>query len=71
MSLVDIKLETGRKNQIRVQFSAMGHPVAGDRKYDAATNPFGRLALHAGSLSFRHPRTGEVLSFSSPAPFRL
>lgn len=71
LSLVDIKLETGRKNQIRVQFSAMGHPVAGDRKYDAATNPFGRLALHAGSLAFRHPRTGEVLSFSSPAPFRL
>ncbi len=71
LSLLEIELETGRKNQIRVQLASVGHPIAGDRKYGAVTNPFGRLALHAATLSFRHPRTGEFLSFTSPQPFRL
>ena len=71
LSLIEITIDTGRKNQIRVQFSSIGHPIAGDRKYGALTDPFGRLALHASSLSFTHPHTGRLLAFASPAPFRL
>lgn len=70
-SLVELSLLTGRKNQIRVQLSSIGHPLAGDRKYDAKTNPFGRLALHASGLTFIHPHTGERLNFRSRAPFGL
>ena len=70
-SLLEIELETGRKNQIRVQLASIGHPVTGDRKYGARSNPFGRLALHAATLAFVHPRTGKSLRFSSPLPFRL
>ena len=67
-SLIEFELETGRKNQIRVHACVLGHPVAGDRKYGARTNPVGRLALHASTLVFRHPVTGKVFSFKSPAP---
>lgn len=70
-ALLEIELETGRKNQIRVQLASIGHPIAGDRKYGAMTNPAGRLALHATTLSFRHPHTGRILTFTSPLPFRL
>ena len=70
-SLMELQLETGRKNQIRVQFAAIGHPIAGDKKYGAQINPFGRLALHASVLEFRHPHTGKTMRFVSPAPFRL
>jgi 23S rRNA pseudouridine1911/1915/1917 synthase len=54
-SLLEITLETGRKNQIRVHMKDLGHPVAGDKKYGAVTNPLGRLALHAGTLSSATP----------------
>lgn len=67
-SLVEFQLETGRKNQIRVQALSKGHPIAGDRKYDAKTNPIGRLALHAETLVFRDPYTNETLSFSTKLP---
>ena len=67
-TLVEFELETGRKNQIRVHAQWIGHPVAGDRKYVARTNPLGRLALHARTLSFIHPHTGKTLSFSSRLP---
>ena len=67
-SLMEFELETGRKNQIRVHAAVMGHPVAGDRKYGARTNPAGRLALHAHTLKFRDPHTGKIMSFSSPVP---
>lgn len=67
LSLVEIRLHTGRKNQIRAQFEELGHPVAGDKKYGARTNPIGRLALHAKSIRFRHP-DGRVLEFESPPP---
>ena len=67
-TLVEFELETGRKNQIRVHAQWIGHPVAGDRKYGARTNPFRRLALHARTLSFVHPHTGKTLSFSSRLP---
>ena len=67
-TLVEFELETGRKNQIRVHAQWIGHPVAGDRKYGARTNPLKRLALHARTLSFIHPHTGKTLSFSSRLP---
>lgn len=65
---VKFSLETGRKNQIRVHSQWIGHPIAGDRKYGATTNPLERLALHAQTLSFIHPRTGKTMNFSSPLP---
>ncbi len=67
-ALLEITLETGRKNQIRVQFSDAGHPLAGDEKYGARTNPIGRLALHAGFLSIPHPATGKMMSFGPTLP---
>lgn len=70
---VEFELETGRKNQIRVHSQWIGHPVAGDRKYEAQTNPIGRLALHAKALSFIHPWTGKTMRFTTDTPrsFRL
>ncbi len=67
-TMVEFELETGRKNQIRVHSEWIGHPIAGDRKYGASTNPFGRLALHAHCLSFIHPHTGRTMKFTSPLP---
>ncbi len=67
-SLLDLILETGRKNQIRVHLSDIGHPVAGDKKYGAKTNPFNRLGLHAYLLEFKHPVSGELISFKSKMP---
>lgn len=67
-TMVEFELETGRKNQIRVHSQWIGHPVAGDRKYGAQTNPIGRLALHAKTLSFIHPRTGKTMKFTSKTP---
>ncbi len=72
-TMVEFELETGRKNQIRVHSEWIGHPIAGDRKYGAQTSPIGRLALHAGTLSFIHPWTGKTLKFTSrlPKSFKL
>ncbi len=72
-TMVEFELETGRKNQIRVHSEWIGHPIAGDRKYGAVSNPLGRLALHAQTLSFIHPWTGKVMKFTSrlPKPFRI
>lgn len=72
-SLVELKLETGRKNQIRVHMQDLGHPVCGDIKYGNGDNPIGRLALHAYRLNFYHPITGEPLRFETNVPrgFRL
>jgi 23S rRNA pseudouridine1911/1915/1917 synthase len=57
-SLLSLELETGRRNQIRAHLFFLGCPIAGDKKYGAKTNPLGRLALHAESLSFYHPSGG-------------
>lgn len=65
---VEFELETGRKNQIRVHSEWIGHPIAGDKKYGAQSNPFGRLALHAQTLSFIHPWIGKTMKFTSPIP---
>jgi 23S rRNA pseudouridine1911/1915/1917 synthase len=70
-SLLEITLETGRKNQIRVQMAGLGHPIAGDRKYGATTDPARRLALHSTELKFRHPVSGISMNFHSPLPTRL
>ena len=56
-TLAQFSLDTGRKNQIRVHASDLGHPIAGDRKYGASTSPIHRLALHAMTLRFAHPVT--------------
>ncbi|MBP9841022.1 MAG: RluA family pseudouridine synthase [Simkaniaceae bacterium] len=63
-TLLKITLETGRKNQIRVQCSEAGHPICGDRKYGSQTNPYKRLALHALLLEFNHPVTGKRMRFT-------
>ncbi len=67
-ALLDINIETGRKNQIRVHMKELGHPVAGDKQYGARTNPIGRLCLHANELSFTHPVTGEQITFKAKMP---
>ena len=67
-SLLDVSLETGRKNQIRVHMKDIGHPIVGDKKYGALTNPVGRLCLHASALAIKHPTTGKELRFESTVP---
>lgn len=67
-SLVEYKLETGRKNQIRVHSADMGHPVCGDVKYGNGDDPLHRLCLHAYVLCFTHPITGERMEFDTPVP---
>jgi len=67
-SLLEVELETGRKNQIRAQMEHIGHPVVGDLKYGATTDPVGRLMLHAHCLCFIHPATNLEMRFTSPPP---
>lgn len=67
-SLVEYRLETGRKNQIRVHSADMGHPVCGDVKYGNGDNPLHRLCLHAYMLCFYHPVTRRAMRFSTPIP---
>jgi 23S rRNA pseudouridine1911/1915/1917 synthase len=67
-SLVEFKLETGRKNQIRVHSADMGHPVCGDPKYGNGDDPLHRLCLHAWLLCFHHPVTGAPMEFETPVP---
>lgn len=67
-SLVEFKLETGRKNQIRVHSADMGHPVCGDIKYGNGDSPIHRLCLHAYVLCFYHPVTRRPMEFSTPIP---
>lgn len=70
-SLLRVNLETGRKNQVRVHMSDLGHPVVGDRKYGARTRPIKRLGLHAHAIAFKHPGTGKKVRFESPVPKSL
>ena len=67
-SLVEFRLETGRKNQIRVHTSDMGHPICGDIKYGNGDDPLHRLCLHAYVLCFYHPVTGKPMGFETPIP---
>ncbi|MBZ4675330.1 MAG: pseudouridine synthase, RluA family [Dysgonamonadaceae bacterium] len=66
-SLLELELETGRKNQIRVHLKDLGHPIVGDRKYGSSTS-IGRIALHARVLEFYHPTSGEIMHFETPVP---
>lgn len=68
-TLVEFELDTGRKNQIRVHASDMGHPIVGDVKYGGHTSRLHRLALHAQTLRFAHPRTRRDMHFTSEIPF--
>ncbi len=65
---LEVTLETGRKNQIRVHLSELGHPLVGDRAYGSTQDPLGRLGLHAFLLGFKHPVTGEPLLFQTEPP---
>lgn len=67
-TLVELRLETGRKHQIRVHLAEHGCPIVGDKSYGGRSNPIRRLALHAVRLDFRHPITGKLMSFDAPYP---
>lgn len=67
-TLLEVELDTGRKNQIRVHMKDIGHPISGDRKYGAGASPIHRLALHAQTLRFVHPVTRKEMDFSTPIP---
>ncbi|RAP77091.1 RluA family pseudouridine synthase [Paenibacillus montanisoli] len=70
-SLLEVSLETGRKNQIRVHMEDIGHPIVGDKKYGSKSKALNRLGLHARLLAFQHPATGEPMRFETgiPKPF--
>ena len=67
-TLLEVRLETGRKHQIRVHLAEAGHPIVGDKNYGSRTNPIGRLALHGSHLQFSHPRTRQLMQFDSAPP---
>jgi tRNA pseudouridine32 synthase/23S rRNA pseudouridine746 synthase len=68
---VELRPQTGRSHQLRVHMASLGHPLLGDRFYAPATvrDAAPRLMLHAESLAFSHPATGQRVSFAAPAPF--
>ncbi|MBE6149850.1 MAG: RluA family pseudouridine synthase [Firmicutes bacterium] len=70
-SWVDINLKTGRKNQIRVHFKSIGHPVVGDIKYGNKNEEYNRLCLHAYELSFINPINNKKMVFTSPIPKKI
>jgi len=70
-SVVEVRLETGRKHQIRVHLASIGCPVAGDRLYGTAVKGMSGIGLHAVLLSFDHPSTGRRIKVKSPLPRRL
>lgn len=67
-SLLEVQLETGRKNQIRVHLADKGMPIVGDRRYGSDISPIHRLALHAETLRFIHPITRRDMYFTCPLP---
>ena len=67
-SLVNIKLHTGRKNQIRVHFADLGNPVVGDKVYGKKDKGYKRLCLHAEQLTILHPFTKKEITFKAPMP---
>ena len=82
LSLLNVRIETGRTHQIRVHLAHIGHPVVGDALYGGARGlkdehlgeaiaGLERHFLHAHKLEFRHPRSGELVSFSAPLPLEL
>ncbi len=67
-SLLKIQIHTGRRNQIRLQLKSINHPIIGDKKYQAKTNPINRLGLHAHILKIKDPITNKILTFEAPIP---
>jgi len=67
-ALLEVDLLTGRKHQIRVHLAGIGHPVVGDQRYGKGNKAHKRLALHARSISFRHPFSGKQLTFETKVP---
>jgi RluA family pseudouridine synthase len=67
-SELTVNLLTGRKNQIRVHFADLGHPVVGDAKYGPKGKKFERMALHSRRLAFNHPHSGKRMIFEAPVP---
>ncbi len=70
-TLVEVRLETGRKHQIRVHLASVGCPVVGDRRYGPRSSFASRLALHASGLTLAHPTTGQPLRLNSQLPKEL
>jgi 23S rRNA pseudouridine1911/1915/1917 synthase len=72
LAMLEVRLETGRRHQIRVQLADLGHPVVGDAMYARGReDPLGRLGLHARHLGFVHPLTGKSMSFEAPLPAEI
>lgn len=67
-TLFELSLDTGKKNQIRAHLASKGYPLAGDKNFRAKTDNFGRLCLHACTLEFTHPFTGQKMRFEVPEP---
>lgn len=67
-SLLEIKIDTGRKNQIRVHMSDLGHPIIGDKKYGSKNNPLKRLGLHANVLEFTNPINNKIMHIEAKVP---
>lgn len=67
-SLLEIELQTRRKNQIRAQLNQLKHPIVGDKKYGASSNPIKRIALHSQRMTIKHPISGQKLEFESNLP---
>ena len=70
-SLLEVDIETGRKNQIRLHLKELGHPIVGDRKYGAKSNPIRRLGLHANVLEFTNPKNGKKYVVEAPMPLEF
>lgn len=67
-TLLEATQETERKHQLRAQFTELGHPVTGDKKYEAKENPLGRMAYHAKTIAFIHPTTHKEMNFETKVP---
>ncbi|MEC7600270.1 MAG: RNA pseudouridine synthase, partial [Candidatus Thermoplasmatota archaeon] len=67
-SLVELSIETGRRHQIRMAMQHLGTPVVGDERHGAASDPHGRVMLHAHALEFLHPESDDPVRFESPLP---
>jgi len=70
-TLLEVLIGTGRTHQIRVHLSSIGHPVVGDRLYGAPPQALGRYFLHAASIRFAQPTTGDSIEVCSPLPLEL